>query len=130
MTETLSPACPTSWTPVLALFVLVSGLFLVQKQKRRIPGPTPLPVLGNLLNLSGGDIREKLLDYGRRYGDVFSISIGPNRMVVLNSYDVIREALVNQSRVTAGRPMDLFLFKEFTNGLGNVYISNLIKHLT
>ena len=62
--------------------------------------------------------REKFLQLSKRHGDVFTLDMGMTRMVILASYDVIKEALVKNADVTAGRPMDMFLFSEVAEGKG------------
>ncbi|XP_063287263.1 cytochrome P450 2A5-like [Pelobates fuscus] len=59
------------------------------------PGPTPLPILGNLLQLKSGQMLECLSKMQKKYGDVYTLYLGPRRVVVLCGYDVVKEALVD-----------------------------------
>ncbi|XP_077988758.1 cytochrome P450 2F2-like [Glandiceps talaboti] len=43
----------------------------------------------------------------RRYGDVFAMKLGGQLAIVLNSYEVIREAFVKNGGVFSGRPHDV-----------------------
>jgi cytochrome P450 len=61
------------------------------------PGPRQSFPGANLLRFSGDPIRF-LTDLNRRYGDVATFKIGPQRMVLLNHPDLIREVLVTNSR--------------------------------
>nr|XP_006811120.1 PREDICTED: cytochrome P450 1A5-like [Saccoglossus kowalevskii] len=45
-----------------------------------------------------------LVNYGKKYGDVFTMKIGSQPVIVLNSIDVIKEALVKKQNDFAGRP--------------------------
>lgn len=90
------------------------------------PGPKPLPIVGNFgaylvpacvwrllakrQQPTKGKIRIKktpllfLMEQADVYGDVFSIYIGHQLVVVLNSYDVIKDALSNHAHVFSDRP--------------------------
>ena len=82
------------------------------------PGPPSFPLIGSLLSLLGGDVREAMCRLARRYGDVFTMDMGTNRTVMLASYDAIKEALVKNAQALSGRPQDLFLIREITQGKG------------
>ncbi|CAD5221441.1 unnamed protein product [Bursaphelenchus okinawaensis] len=51
------------------------------------PGPLPLPIIGNLLSfVNVGRWEDKLVEWKQKYGDVFTIHIGLQRFVTVNSY--------------------------------------------
>uniref|UniRef100_A0A673CBT1 Cytochrome P450 2K1-like n=1 Tax=Sphaeramia orbicularis TaxID=375764 RepID=A0A673CBT1_9TELE len=77
---------------LLVLFIFSSS-FGSEKPRNEPPGPTPLPLIGNLLQI---DILCLLchLTY-KKYGSVFTIYMGPKKMVVLAGYKTVKEALVN-----------------------------------
>ncbi|XP_059109455.1 cytochrome P450 2A9 isoform X1 [Peromyscus eremicus] len=78
----------------------------VWKQKFRgklPPGPTPLPYIGNYLQLNTKDIYSSITELSERYGPVFTIHLGPRRVVVLYGYDAVKEALVDQAEEFSGR---------------------------
>uniref|UniRef100_A0A4W5QL73 Cytochrome P450, family 2, subfamily X, polypeptide 9 n=1 Tax=Hucho hucho TaxID=62062 RepID=A0A4W5QL73_9TELE len=83
---------------LLWLFILLLIFFIrVRRPKNFPPGPRPLPILGNLLQL---DPVNPLKDLERVKwaivccGNVFSLYIGSRPAVVLNGLEVVREALV------------------------------------
>ncbi|XP_062245743.1 cytochrome P450 2F2-like [Platichthys flesus] len=97
---------------IILLFVGI-GFIILQLKSRRPknfpPGPPALPVLGNLLHLS---LENPLKDFERlrkKYGDVYSLFLGPKPMVILNGQSAIKEALVTKGTDFAGRPDDLFV---------------------
>uniref|UniRef100_A0A2K6FTH7 Uncharacterized protein n=1 Tax=Propithecus coquereli TaxID=379532 RepID=A0A2K6FTH7_PROCO len=67
------------------------------------PGPTPLPFLGNYLQLNTEQIYDSLMKISERYGPVFTVHLGPRRVVVLCGYDAVKEALVDQAEEFSGR---------------------------
>uniref|UniRef100_A0A8C4DT39 Cytochrome P450, family 1, subfamily D, polypeptide 1 n=1 Tax=Dicentrarchus labrax TaxID=13489 RepID=A0A8C4DT39_DICLA len=78
------------------------------------PGPTPWPLVGNLLQM-GDQIHLSLTRLRLQYGDVFQMRLGSLTVVVLSGYNTIRQALVRQGEAFAGRP-DLFTFSAVANG--------------
>ncbi|XP_065820636.1 cytochrome P450 1D1 [Labrus bergylta] len=78
------------------------------------PGPTPWPLVGNLLQM-GDQIHLSLTRLRLQYGDVFQMRLGSLTVVVLSGYSTIRQALVRQGEAFAGRP-DLFTFSAVANG--------------
>ena len=102
----------------LAAF-LVSWAFINRRRKSRMPpGPLSLPILGGVLSLGGGDVRESMLNLKKKYGDVFTIDLGKQRIVVLSSHAAIKEAFVKNSHAFSSRPDDLFFITEITQGNG------------
>ncbi|OWF51176.1 cytochrome P450 2H2-like [Mizuhopecten yessoensis] len=107
---------------VWTLLVLVVAYYLWnrhQRLKSLPPGPTPLPLLGNILNLASGDQLETFSKLREKYGDLVTLHVGSFTMVVVNGYDTLRELFVKHGDVTSDRP-DLFVFREITKGEGIV----------
>ena len=48
-----------------------------------------------------------------------TVYLGTRCTVMLNSYDTIKEAFVRYGDVFAGRPQDLFFFRELLKGKGD-----------
>lgn len=81
---------------------------------RRLPGPKPLPIIGNVLEV-GSKPYLSLTAMSKQYGHVFQIQIGMRPVVVLSGSDVVRQALIKQGDDFAGRP-DLYSFRFISNG--------------
>lgn len=87
------------------------------------PGPAPLPLLGNLLQLRPGALYLGLLRLSKKYGPVFTVHLGPwRRVVVLVGYEAVQEALGGQAEEFGGRGMLATLDRTF-DGHG-VFFSN------
>ncbi|CAL1272927.1 unnamed protein product [Larinioides sclopetarius] len=65
------------------------------------PGPMGLPIVGYLPFLTE-DLHLDFMKLGKKYGDIFSLKLGSQDIVVLHGADVIKEAL-NKSELL-GRP--------------------------
>uniref|UniRef100_A0A3Q1FLJ5 Cytochrome P450 2D15-like n=1 Tax=Acanthochromis polyacanthus TaxID=80966 RepID=A0A3Q1FLJ5_9TELE len=99
-------AIVTLYLVVVLLFLL---LFPTQRAKNFPPGPRPIPVLGNLLELSLESPLADLERLAKRYGNVYSLFMGPRPAVVINGLQALKEALVDKSADFSGRPQDLMV---------------------
>ncbi|XP_035272682.1 cytochrome P450 2F5-like isoform X2 [Anguilla anguilla] len=90
-------------------FSLLFLLFRTRRPKNFPPGPRPVPIFGNLLQLNLVNPLDDLRKLSERYGKVYSIYIGSKPAVVLNGLQAMKEALVTQSVEFAGRPQDLMV---------------------
>uniref|UniRef100_A0A8D0DRF2 Cytochrome P450 n=1 Tax=Salvator merianae TaxID=96440 RepID=A0A8D0DRF2_SALMN len=110
----------------LSLFLCLCYLTLLftwrqrHRKSKMPPGPTPLPFIGNLLQVNTSDMRHS---FSKKYGPVYTIHLGPRRIVVLCGYDAVKEALADQAEDFSGRgeqhPPSLFfrfLGVAFSNG--------------
>ncbi|XP_070762866.1 cytochrome P450 2D15-like [Enoplosus armatus] len=97
---------------VALLFVAVL-LFLRLCQTHRAknfpPGPRPIPIFGNLLQLSLESPVADLERLAKRYGKVYSLFIGSRPAVVINGLQALKEALVNKAADFSGRPQGLLI---------------------
>ena len=108
---------PLVWFSSLIASLLCYNYLVKESWKNLPPGPPVLPVVGSL-PFHGIDIREPLRKMAAKYGDVFTIFLGTKRVVVLNGYDVIKEAFVTNERAFSGRP-PVYLLRGVTDGYGN-----------
>uniref|UniRef100_A0A8C2UP09 Cytochrome P450 n=1 Tax=Chinchilla lanigera TaxID=34839 RepID=A0A8C2UP09_CHILA len=94
---------------VVALLTCLSVMILMSIWRQRKlwgklpPGPTPLPFIGNYLQLNTEQMYNSLMKISERYGPVFTIYLGPRRVVVLCGQDAVKEALVDQAEEFSGR---------------------------
>lgn len=93
---------------ILLLVACVSWLLISIWRKRYYctslpPGPPPMPILGNLLQLNTNNLFQSLLKLSTVYGPVFTIYLGSLRVVVLSGYEAIKEALIDHGDEFSGR---------------------------
>jgi len=103
--QLLSQTQQTQVFIAIALVLIVIMLRWIERKRKlmNIPGPFTWPILGNIPSL-GDQAHIWFHNTAKRYGDVFLMKIGSIDVVVLNSMDVIQEALVRQRKVFSGRP--------------------------
>ncbi|CAO2626567.1 Cytochrome P450 2B19 [Lemmus lemmus] len=113
---------------VLLLLALLVGFLLLMVrgcQKTRVhlpPGPRPLPLLGNLLQMDRRGLLNSFIQLREKYGDVFTVHLGPRPVVILCGTEAIREALVDQADAFSGRAT-IALFESFGKNYGVVLSS-------
>ncbi|MEJ1288660.1 cytochrome P450 family 2 subfamily g polypeptide 1 [Cricetulus griseus] len=90
---------------VLFLSCLLISLAWKRTSKRGMlpPGPTPIPFLGNLLQVRIDAIFQSFLKLQKKYGSVFTVYFGPRPVVVLYGHEAVKEALVDQADDFSGR---------------------------
>lgn len=112
-------------TVALTVFVTVYVLVSFYQKRREFanipPGPKPWPVVGNFggflvpafirrrFGQQSEDSRDKnplvsLTELANVYGNVYSLFVGSQLVVVLNGYEVVRDALSNHRKVFSDRP--------------------------
>ncbi|XP_028652684.1 cytochrome P450 2B4-like [Erpetoichthys calabaricus] len=94
-------------TLVLAAIIL-GLLFLVfrkdsSRYNRMPPGPTPLPLIGNMLQLNLRALHESFMKLKETHGPVMTVHVGSRQVLVLVGFEAVHEALVQQADVFAGR---------------------------
>lgn len=92
----------------LAIILALSLLFLDFMKRRKKwgrypPGPPSMPFVGNMLQVDFSSIHN-FRELAKQYGDVFSLQYFWQNMVVLNGFEVMKEALMQKSEDIADRP--------------------------
>ncbi|CAJ0939226.1 unnamed protein product [Ranitomeya imitator] len=112
---------------LILTFCITCLIFLIMwlensKRKRLPPGPTPLPFLGNMLQINMKELPKSLIKLAKIYGDVFTVYLGPRRVVILHGCDAVKEALIDNAHIFSQRgriPAIEILFKTFGIILSN-----------
>ncbi|XP_055060509.2 cytochrome P450 2U1 [Misgurnus anguillicaudatus] len=126
LTDVFSPANILGLTVFAVVFCVLQGYKRHKKYANIPPGPKPWPIVGNFgaflvpsfilkrfvqnreafakrvsnpLSPQAG-----LMEMSKLYGNIFSIFVGPQLMVVLTGYDAVRDALSNHGEVFSDRP--------------------------
>ncbi|KAF7692655.1 cytochrome P450 2G1-like [Silurus meridionalis] len=91
----------------LLLLGLVIVLFILLRWRNKPhnlpPGPTALPIIGNIWTMDNRAPFKTFLNWRKRYGPVMTVYLGSQRVLVLVGYDTVKEALVDNADDFVGR---------------------------
>ncbi|XP_036024450.1 cytochrome P450 2C26 isoform X2 [Onychomys torridus] len=84
--------------------LLLLSLWRQSSERGKLPpGPTPLPIIGNFLQIDVKDISQSFTNLSKVYGPVFTLYLGRKPTVVLHGYEAVKEALIDHGEEFAGR---------------------------
>nr|XP_001502229.3 cytochrome P450 2C19 isoform X1 [Equus caballus] len=103
--------------------LLLLSLWKQSSRKGKLPpGPSPLPVIGNILQIDVKDISKTLINLSKVYGPVFTLYFGMKPTVVLHGYEAVKEALIDLGEEFSGR--GTFPVAERANRKYGIVLSN------
>ncbi|XP_020363305.1 cytochrome P450 2M1-like [Oncorhynchus kisutch] len=114
-------------TDILSIIMAIVVIILLWKYmgKQRSyghlpPGPSLIPLLGNLLQMDLKRPDKSYMELSKKYGSVFTVWLGPKPVVVVSGYQAIKEALVDQGEEFNGRANPAITMKLFNeHGVGS-----------
>jgi cytochrome P450 len=94
---------------VLSTILLISTLILTHRYRHNPlrnfpPGPSPLPILGNLHQIPLQKAFLQFAKWSQQYGAVFGLHFGPQKVVVLNSWRAVKELFDQRGAIYSSRP--------------------------
>ncbi|XP_063771225.1 cytochrome P450 2C5-like [Pseudophryne corroboree] len=103
------------FTVVILYLVYVFNNQKQHKYKNFPPGPTPLPIIGNIHMIDMAKPQKTFAEMAKTYGPVFSVHFGMTKTVILWGYDAIKDALINHAEELSDRPHVPIIAKTMKN---------------
>ncbi|PIA62403.1 hypothetical protein AQUCO_00200420v1 [Aquilegia coerulea] len=90
--------------PSIFFFLIIFFILRVKDSRRKDlpPGPRPFPIIGNLLQL-GDKPHAEFAKLAQKYGELFTLKLGSQTVVVASSPAAAEEILKTHDRIFSGR---------------------------
>ncbi|CAH1798005.1 unnamed protein product [Owenia fusiformis] len=90
---------------IIGVLLFLGWWYVLLKPKSGLPPGLPrLPILGSLPLLDANDLLGSFLHLKKRFGDVFTVYMANRPVIYLNSYESIKEVLVQKGENFMQRP--------------------------
>ncbi|XP_073497643.1 cytochrome P450 2G1-like [Phyllobates terribilis] len=114
----------TWFVSLLLAFIISSFIYStwnsIYRGRNLPPGPTPFPIVGNVLHIKRGEIVKSLMEFRKIYGSIYTVYFGHYPVVVLCGYDTVKEALFDRAKEFGGRGR-LPTLDQFVKGYGLIF---------
>ncbi|KAK2907789.1 hypothetical protein Q8A73_008862 [Channa argus] len=87
------------------VFLVIAEYLRYLRPSNFPPGPWTFPLVGNMFSIDCNNTHEDMTKLAEKYGNVYSLKMGPSWMVVLNGLNALQEGLVTKGDILADRPV-------------------------
>ncbi|KAJ7834053.1 cytochrome P450, partial [Mycena olivaceomarginata] len=91
------------------------------RRRKMHPGPIGLPILGNVLQVPASMAWYQFTEWKEQYGDVFSLDLAGQPVVVLNTYKSAADLFDRRSTIYSDRPRLIMASEILTGGIFMVF---------
>nr|XP_020462694.1 cytochrome P450 2J2-like [Monopterus albus] len=89
----------------MLVFLVVAECLRNRRPSSFPPGPWAFPLVGNIFSLDFNNAHEDMTKLATKYGNVYSLKMGPKWTVVLNGLYALQEGLLTKGDILADRPV-------------------------
>ncbi|XP_071981283.1 cytochrome P450 2G1-like [Engystomops pustulosus] len=97
--------------------IVLSYAKMIWRKRKFPPGPLPMPVIGNALQLMSEGLMPSLVKMSEKYGQVYTVHFGPRPTLIVVGYQAVKEVLVDLGDIFLGRGT-IPVFQRFYNNSG------------
>ncbi|KIY64170.1 cytochrome P450 [Cylindrobasidium torrendii FP15055 ss-10] len=127
--HTIATYPDVAFTIVLGLIVFTIVKYARSPYRQLPPGPPGIPLIGNVFQLMTGNQWDTFTRWGKEYGDVISVSVVGQCLVILNSAEAAHELMNKRAANSSDRPRSIVAAEYLTGGLFFVFTpyNNLLR---
>ncbi|TVY92878.1 3-hydroxyphenylacetate 6-hydroxylase [Lachnellula willkommii] len=113
-------------TSSIAIILAVLTYFIANEfvryraRLKGIPGPTSLPIIGNLYQLYNVLPAEQYRLWAETYGDLFQVQLGNMPIVIINSAEAAKDLFLSQGSALNSRPVFHVFHKVVSKGIMSI----------
>ncbi|RDX54448.1 cytochrome P450 [Lentinus brumalis] len=92
---------------VLLLAVIFIAVLIVRARRRKgilPPGPKPIPLVGNVLDLTSRELWLRASEWAKRYGDIVYLHVFGQGLLFLNTYEVALDLMERKGSIYSDKP--------------------------
>ena len=91
-------------TLLVGILTFLIVKWITKRLKYKLPpGPTPLPIVGNMLQFKTEMMHEQMFEWSKKFGPVISVYFGPSLVVVVNDIQSAMNVTVQKGSDFGGR---------------------------
>ena len=112
----------------IILYNLLVYLHHLSTLKNYPKGPFPLPVVGNMFLIDQKKPYLTFIELADVYGDVFSVSLGMERVIVVGTIESLREGMITKAGEFSGRPQNIHTLNLATGNCKDLAMADYGSH--
>ncbi|XP_027883530.1 cytochrome P450 2J6-like [Xiphophorus couchianus] len=105
-------------------FLLIADFIRNRKPANFPPGPKALPFVGNILSLDTKHPHVYFSKLADIYGNVFSLRLGRQSVVIVSGYKMVKKAIVGQAENFVDRPFNAIGDRFYPKPSDGLFLSN------
>ncbi|OTB01703.1 hypothetical protein M426DRAFT_323208 [Hypoxylon sp. CI-4A] len=102
---------------IVAAFIFLYYALIPSRRLPLPPGPSPLPIIGNLHQAPKSESWLKYYDWAREYGPIMHFSLLGQSVIVISSLRIAQDLLAKRGSIYSDRPRLVVAGELATNGL-------------
>lgn len=109
---------------ILVFFFFISFHNFYWKRRKLPPGPTPWPLVGNIISMLSNAPDDMYIKWRKQFGDVYTYWNGESPVVAVCGYETIMDTFVKDGESYTGRPDSNEFLEVIKNGRTGVVFTD------